>query len=85
MYFFKKILIRQGYPEDYSRSNRSAQDEYYANYYKRQYDAYGGKDLVWTLYVQNLCFLGNGEHFCLKLCFYLFYLMTHILAKPTHR
>ncbi|KAA0719748.1 Protein transport protein [Triplophysa tibetana] len=34
---------RQGYPEDYSRSNRSAQDEYYANYYKRQYDAYGDR------------------------------------------
>uniref|UniRef100_A0A8C2D3Q5 Protein transport protein sec16 n=1 Tax=Cyprinus carpio TaxID=7962 RepID=A0A8C2D3Q5_CYPCA len=35
---------RQGYQEDLSRSSRSAYDDYYANYYKRQYDAYGGKD-----------------------------------------
>ncbi|KAK7143113.1 hypothetical protein R3I93_014318 [Phoxinus phoxinus] len=34
---------RQGYQEDLSRSSRSAYDEYYANYYKRQYDAYGDK------------------------------------------
>ncbi|XP_048023517.1 protein transport protein Sec16A isoform X2 [Megalobrama amblycephala] len=34
---------RQGYPEDFSRSSRSAYDEYYANYYKRQYDAYGDR------------------------------------------
>ncbi|XP_065099779.1 protein transport protein Sec16A isoform X1 [Paramisgurnus dabryanus] len=34
---------RQGYPEDYSRTNRSAYDEYYANYYKRQYEAYGDR------------------------------------------
>lgn len=36
--------LRQGYQEDFSRSSRSAYDDYYANYYKRQYDAYGGKD-----------------------------------------
>lgn len=38
--------LRQGYQEDLSRSSRSAYDEYYANYYKRQYDAYGGKDCL---------------------------------------
>ncbi|XDV38236.1 hypothetical protein PO909_007686 [Leuciscus waleckii] len=34
---------RQGYQEDLSRASRSAYDEYYANYYKRQYEAYGDK------------------------------------------
>ncbi|XP_058613565.1 protein transport protein Sec16A isoform X5 [Onychostoma macrolepis] len=33
----------QGYQEDISRSSRSAYDDYYANYYKRQYDAYGDR------------------------------------------
>uniref|UniRef100_UPI003AAC032A protein transport protein Sec16A n=1 Tax=Centroberyx gerrardi TaxID=166262 RepID=UPI003AAC032A len=32
---------RQGYPDDFQRANRSAYDEYYADYYKKQYD-YGG-------------------------------------------
>ncbi|XP_016325632.1 protein transport protein Sec16A-like isoform X2 [Sinocyclocheilus anshuiensis] len=34
---------RQGYQEDFSRSSRSAYDDYYANYYKRQNDAYGDR------------------------------------------
>ncbi|XP_066569129.1 protein transport protein Sec16A isoform X2 [Amia ocellicauda] len=33
---------RQGYPEDYQRTGRSAYDEYYADYYKKQYD-YGDR------------------------------------------
>ncbi|KAM3842461.1 protein transport protein Sec16A [Diretmus argenteus] len=32
---------RQGFPDEYQRANRSAYDEYYADYYKKQYD-YGG-------------------------------------------
>ncbi|KAI4904672.1 hypothetical protein NFI96_015770, partial [Prochilodus magdalenae] len=31
---------RQGYPEEYPRPNRSAYDEFYANYYKKQYEQY---------------------------------------------
>ncbi|XP_051533268.1 protein transport protein Sec16A-like isoform X1 [Myxocyprinus asiaticus] len=34
---------RQEYPEDSSRLSRSAYDEYYANWYKRYYDAYGDR------------------------------------------
>ncbi|XP_051961341.1 protein transport protein Sec16A-like isoform X3 [Xyrauchen texanus] len=34
---------RQGYPEDASRFSRSAYDEYYANWYKTYYDAYGDR------------------------------------------
>ncbi|XP_052443365.1 protein transport protein Sec16A isoform X1 [Carassius gibelio] len=34
---------RQGNHEDLSRSSRSAYDDYYANYYKRQFDAYGDR------------------------------------------
>lgn len=38
--FFLSLLCRQGYPEDYNRANRSAYNDYYADYAKH-YD-YGG-------------------------------------------
>uniref|UniRef100_A0A8C1B5K6 Protein transport protein sec16 n=1 Tax=Cyprinus carpio carpio TaxID=630221 RepID=A0A8C1B5K6_CYPCA len=51
---------RQGYQEDLSRSSRSAYDDYYANYYKRQYDAYGGKDSrhFFSMYPRVKCGIG---------------------------
>lgn len=59
---------RQGYPEDYQRANRSAYEDYYADYYKKPYD-YSGKKLHYLfssatlslsvalqiLYVQKSC------------------------------
>lgn len=66
---FSLIDLRQGYPEDFSRSSRSAYDEYYANYYKRQYEAYGGKDCsalqapalyAYKGWMRCFCFLSYG-------------------------
>lgn len=57
--FFSQIFyLRQGYQEDLSRPSRSAYDEYYANYYKRQYDAYGGKDCLALQTSCSLCIQG---------------------------
>lgn len=33
--FIHNLFFRQGYAEDYSRSNRSAYEDYYASYYKQ--------------------------------------------------